>query len=392
MSSTPPPGGSTPPIVPPSTTAPTATTTTTAPPSSTTGATPTPTASFFPMPGSAGPGISAPYIAPLPSCLMPESFTGKSDFEDYLQQFSTAALLSGWHSATHDNRPHYFALRLRENALHFFTTLSPAQQTNFDLLVDAFRQNYTTNGDILKARLKAAKQQPTQDISAFLCDVRTLARRAYRDTPDMIDPMVLTCFIEGLSDKTLRWELRKAKPANADHALTLAMELNSFLEIENGSQQLSQPVNQIDSTPAITPSSEVWTEFVRSLRQELHREKPQSSGSSNFQRQSSGEFNRSRSRSNDSARSNQSVRFQSPQERGRQQYRSKDNNSQRRYRDDSPHPNLKQEKKRSSWNKKHCDKCKRNNHETKDCKACYNCLRVGHFSKECTFPKRSSLN
>ena len=88
---------------------------------------------------------------------MPESFTGKGNFEDYLQEFNTAALLSRWYSNAHDNRPHCFDLRLRENALHFYTTLSPSQQTNFDLLVDAFRKNYTINGDILKARLKAAK-------------------------------------------------------------------------------------------------------------------------------------------------------------------------------------------------------------------------------------------
>ena len=135
---------------------------------------------------------------------MPQSFTGPCDFEDFLQQFNTTALLSRWHSNTHDNRPHYFPLRLKENALHFYTTLSFEQQTIFDLLIEAFRQNYTTNGDTLKARLKAAKQQPKQDIAAFLCDVRTLARRAYLDFPEMIDPMVLTTFVEGLSDKTLR--------------------------------------------------------------------------------------------------------------------------------------------------------------------------------------------
>ena len=121
----------------------------------------------------------APHSTPLPSCLMPESFTGSGDFEDYLQQFNTAAFLSGWYSTTHDNRPHYFALRLRQNALQFLTTVSVAQQTDFTLPVDAFRQNYTTNVDILKARLKAARQQPNQDIASFLRDVRTLARRAY---------------------------------------------------------------------------------------------------------------------------------------------------------------------------------------------------------------------
>ena len=134
--------------------------------------------------------------------------------------------LSGWYSTTHDNQPHYFALRLRANALHFYTTLSAAQQTDFTMLVDAFRQNYTTDVDILKARLKAARQQPNQDISAFLCDIRNLARRAYRAFPHLNEQIVLTSFIEGLSDSTLRWELRKSKPATADDALALAMELN----------------------------------------------------------------------------------------------------------------------------------------------------------------------
>ena len=106
---------------------------------------------------------------------MPESFTGSGGFEDNLQQFNTATLLSGWYSAAHDNRPHYFGLRLRVHALHFYTTLSVAQQADFSLLVDAFRQSYTTNVDVLKARFKAARQQPSQDTSAFLCDIRTLA-------------------------------------------------------------------------------------------------------------------------------------------------------------------------------------------------------------------------
>ena len=107
------------------------------------------------MPG--GPPSTA---VTLPSCLMTESFNGSGHFEDYLQQFKSAAMLAGWLSPRHDHWPQNFALRLRDNALHFYTTLSPEQQDDYDLLVDAFRQNYTTNVDILKARLKAAKKQP----------------------------------------------------------------------------------------------------------------------------------------------------------------------------------------------------------------------------------------
>ena len=225
----------------------TATTSATMTPVSSTSIISTPTAT--PGTGAAAPGTpfatpfgpgGAHFVTPLPSSLMPESFTGSGDFEDYLQQFNTAALLSGWFSTSHGNRPHYFALRLQGNALHFYTTLSAAQQTDFNLLVDAFRQNYTTNVDILKARLKAARQQPNQDISAFLCDLRTLARGACRAFPHLVEQIVLTSFIEGLSDATLRWELRKSKPATADDALALAMELNSFLEIEKGAPSTSK--------------------------------------------------------------------------------------------------------------------------------------------------------
>ena len=134
----------------------------------------TPTAT--PGTGAAAPGTpfatpfdpaGAPFLSPLLSRLVPESFAGSGDLEDYLQQFNTVALFSGWLSPSHDNRPPYFDLRLQGNALHFYTTLFEAQQTDFNLLVEAYRHNYTTKVDILKARLKAARQQPNQDNSAF---------------------------------------------------------------------------------------------------------------------------------------------------------------------------------------------------------------------------------
>ena len=92
---------------------------------------------------------------------MPEPFNGSGDSEDYLGQFNKAAYLSGcYRPCSHDYRPQYFAVRLKGNALHFYSTLSEDHQNDFDILVEAFHQNYTTNVEILIARLKAARQQP----------------------------------------------------------------------------------------------------------------------------------------------------------------------------------------------------------------------------------------
>ena len=150
----------------------------------------------------------APQSTPLPSCLMPESFTGSGDFEDYLRQFNTAAFFSGWYSNIYDNLPLHFVLRLRQIALHFFATLLVVQRTDFTLPVDALGQKYTTNVDILKAWLKATRQQPNQHIASFLCDMRTLARRAYRAFLHPVERIVSTSCIEGLSGSTLHWKLR----------------------------------------------------------------------------------------------------------------------------------------------------------------------------------------
>ena len=134
--------------------------------------------------------------------------------------------------------------------------------------------------------------------------------------------MVLTTFVEGLSDKTLRWELRKAKPQTADDALTAAMELNAFLEIEHGNSAVTQSVNRV----AQGTSNETLEEIVRLLSQSLQNSQLRST-----QVQSGPNDNknmkRSRSLSNDSRSSTRSVRFQSPQERGRTNFRRSDNHS-----------------------------------------------------------------
>ena len=78
------------------------------------------------------------FIAALPSCFMPEAFTDEGDFEEHLKEFTTAARFSGWQAAITDNRPYYFALRLKGNGLQFYTTLTLAQQQNFDQLVAVF--------------------------------------------------------------------------------------------------------------------------------------------------------------------------------------------------------------------------------------------------------------
>ena len=195
---------------------------------------------------------------------------------------------------------------LKENALHFYTTLTVAQEQNFDQLVAAFRTTYTTNVEVLKAKLKAARQQPNQTIAAFLCDVRTLARRIYRGQPLIEEQMVLTSFIEGLHDAQLRWELRKSKPASPDAALALAVELHAFMEmgpsLRSGSQATVNMVSATSPQPlmatASTSQDDMMGTLKQTIRQEIQKALPQTNQNSASSRSSSTD--------------GRSVRFNSP--------------------------------------------------------------------------------
>ena len=342
-----------------------------------------------------------------PSCLMPEAFTGEGDFEDYLQQFTTAATLSGWQTATTDNRPNYFALRLKGNALHFYTTLTVAQQQNFDQLVAAFRTKYITNIEVLKAKLKAARQQPNQTTAAFLCDIRTLARRIYRGQPLIEEQMVLTSFIEGLHDSQLRWELRKSKPASPDPALALAVELHAFMEMDSSLKNGSQAtVNMVSATPpqpliatASTSQKDMMGTLIQTIRQEIQKALPQTNQNSSSSRSSSTDGRSVRfnspgpNRQNANTNQNQNYRNSNNNKYNNNQnngYNNSGNQQNNRYNNNRNTAN--QQPNRNNTNQQPCRHCNRTNHQSRDCQACFNCGRLGHMSRECRAPRQNQNN
>ena len=62
------------------------------------------------------------------SCLLPQSFTGLTDVEDFPIQFEAVSTLSNWVALTPDPRPHFFSARLTGDALTFYRSLTTAQK------------------------------------------------------------------------------------------------------------------------------------------------------------------------------------------------------------------------------------------------------------------------
>ena len=336
-------------------------------------------------------------VMPNYSCLLPAPFDGTTDFEDFVTQFNSVASLSDWENhPSGDLRPQFFSARLSGDALSFYRSLTRAQQTNMNRLLHAFRAQYAPNQDVLKAKVKALRQQPGQTIPAFFRELRDLARNAY-PVEAVRNEILLTTFIAGLSNPTVRWEVRKAKPADADAALQAAVETHSFLEIDGLKIQTSGVNNISTETPLDT-----FTELVRSLRTEIQDAVAKSSrtdrnASQNNQRDrsESRDSNRYRSPSPGPRRNNNFSNFKKPYQPN-ERNTARNSNSQRsnskvRFSDNSK--NKKRDRSSSSQrsDEEKCKHCGRNNHSSRECKACFNCGKIGHFRHECR-ARRQNLN
>ena len=166
------------------------------------------------------------------SCLLPAPFDGTTDFEVFATQFnSVASLYDSENHPSGDLRPQFFSALPSGDALNFSRFPTRDEQANMNRLRHAFWTQYAPNQDDLKAKDKALRQQPGQSIRAFFRDLWDSAPIAYL-VEAARNEILLTIFIPYLSNPTVRWEVRKAKAADADIELQAAVETHSFFEID----------------------------------------------------------------------------------------------------------------------------------------------------------------
>ena len=226
--------------------------------------------------------------------------------------------------------------------------------------------------------MKSLRQLRGQDVSAFYRTLRDLAGQAY--TADAVrNELLLTTFIEGLANSVVRWEVRKAKPTVVEDALSLALEMQSYLNLHG--QQPDTPATSVNNSTGPLPSlSELFSDLIFTIKEEIKQVVDERSGPP--QRSRSGERPTS-SRSQQSESNNHTNQNQRCNWNQNQRNRSNSRGNTRN------RGQLHNSKNRVSFNNsgtnsaKECQRCHHKNHETKDCKACFKCGRVGHFRRDC---------
>eukprot|EP00117_Sycon_ciliatum_P043599 scpid14644/ scgid31550/ len=143
-------------------------------------------------PARAGGAVARPAV-------MPETFDGEGDWQEYLAYFIQCAEVNGWQDT---QRAQFLGVRLRDAARRFFTALPAARRVNWQHLCADMGNRFAPAAvaNQYKAQFRTRRRKAGEDLLRVADDLRRLVVRAYPMMPDAVrDDLVRDQFIESLT-------------------------------------------------------------------------------------------------------------------------------------------------------------------------------------------------
>ena len=121
-----------------------------------------------------------------------------------------------------------------------------------------------SNADVLNAQVKSPHQLPGHNVSAFYRTLRDFDGKACTDNA-VRNEILLAKFIEGLAICVVRWKIPKAKPLMVDCALSLALEMKSYLNLY-GQQPDTSVLSVNNLTGTLTSHGEFSSNIIFNIK------------------------------------------------------------------------------------------------------------------------------
>ncbi len=165
--------------------------------------------------------------------VMPESYDGVTmTFEDWLTNFEICSAINGW---SEGQKCSFLAVKLRGSALHVYTDLCAEKRNNYASVVKSLKNRFDRSDqtELFKVQLRARVRKSGENLSELASAIRRLTNRAYPGVPVVVrEDLAKDQFIEALDSRHTRLEIRRRKPTSLDEALSMTMEEEMLLSLE----------------------------------------------------------------------------------------------------------------------------------------------------------------
>ena len=199
-----------------------------------------PIARGIPTPAIESGPVSSTLITPSPlvqqkvtkPVAMPEKFSGKSNYKDWLAQFLACKDLNNWTDA---QACQFLAILLSGSALQVFADLDEGSRKNFKLILDTLKSRFDPDLDVSVhwARLKDRTRNKGESLPELAGNIRRLVAKAYpHSDKDSVEQIAVQYFVDALDNREIKLQVRRSKPKSLSEAMKIALDEESFFKVE----------------------------------------------------------------------------------------------------------------------------------------------------------------
>jgi hypothetical protein len=182
--------------------------------------------------------------------VLPDWYTndGKTDFEDWVERVKIVQRVNQW---SEEQLMSFVPLRLKDDAFRVYKDMEDYERDNFEIFCDTFRlRGCPVEVGVFKARLAARRKVDTETYVQLASDIRRLVLKAFTSAgPAVREEMAVDYFLQAITDRDVRLQVRRAACDTLDDALSKALAEESYQKVERPNDTKRLPrVNALAKT------------------------------------------------------------------------------------------------------------------------------------------------
>lgn len=185
--------------------------------------------------------------------IKPQTYSGSSDFEEFLSQFEITCEINSWQ---YREKSLYLANCLTGEARSLLNELDNEGRRDYKTLVEKLTNRFGSinRSEIYRTQLKSRVKNKGETIPELAQAIKKLVRQAYPGVnKDVIETLSLDNFIDALTDSDIRMRLRELGPKSLAEAEQIAVRMEAH---KIADKQRSRLVGRLDTDDQITENKD----------------------------------------------------------------------------------------------------------------------------------------
>ena len=215
-------------------------------------------------------GASRPLVSP-------DSFSGLSNWAEWIDHFEAAALVNGWDS---EKKRLWLPVRLTGKAQTAWKRLSPETKQNYEAAKEALQKRFEPDSKrkLYFVEFQARRRKRDESWSDFADELRVLAEKALPELDEKAKELLaLERYLGELDNPQVAFAVRQREPKTVDEAVTATLEIQSYLrpgvrqEVNAATVAEEVGAQSIAATLSTSSGQDTVLEMLKTLSARLER-------------------------------------------------------------------------------------------------------------------------